>query len=789
MDRMIPNSRQIALFVPILLLTLAGSNSDAQGVPAEVRARILSSGRVGPGVVAELERSERSKVIIAYTGASPRPGLSAGQFRVRHDLSRLGVLSGDITAPGLLRVLEHQGVLRIDPDVGGSGNLAQALPLMNIDDVKGTGLSGAGVTVAVLDSGYDSDHPDLSDDLVGEACFCSGGGGCCPGGVSSSTAAGSAEDDNGHGTNVTGIITSRGLVAQAGGAPDAEIVAIKVLDSNNSFSTTSDVVAGLDWIINNRPDVDIVNMSLGTSVLFAGDCDNLTAYTIAFATAINTLRASGVTTFVSTGNDGSGVGMRAPACIANAISVGAVWDSNVGSRTILGCTDATTAADQVTCFSNSNTWTDLFAAGAPMTSSGRGGGTSTYYGTSQASPAAAACAALLLESDPSLTPAQIEAALESSPTLVTDATNGLSFPRVDCLNALQSLVPTATPTSTPTHTPTFTPDPAATPSYTPVPLGSFVGYVVRAPKRDASGVTIPNNVFPSNWVITLNDTGLSDTDADDPENFRALRAATLLNPVGGGGGEYLDYRLRPGPESTAPAVGKFARPAKHIKRLWELSNEFGTVNVISRKALGLFVPVSIDPSGAPAAPADATHFLCYKVMPSRDVTAQTPDNGSGVGRFRKDLQAYAIDGFDDCALLRDGVTPSFEGTGVEGHCLFDLKKPAELCNPADKTAVVPPRQTSATIDGSTATEPRSLLCYRIRLASRFRDPTAAAQAGALVDDPISPSQARHVRRRIRDANQLYSTPGNLFPNPVQLETAKQSVLCVPTDVLGVTPES
>ena len=53
---------------------------------------------------------------------------------------------------------------------------------------------------------------------------------------------------------------------------------------------------------------------------------------------------------------------------------------------------------------------------------------------------AAACAALLLDADPTATAAELEAALKASPTLVTDATNGLSFPRVDCQAALDILL-------------------------------------------------------------------------------------------------------------------------------------------------------------------------------------------------------------------------------------------------------------------------------------------------------------------------------------------------------------
>jgi subtilisin family serine protease len=413
-----------------------------------------------------------------------------GEFELRHRYRYVNAVAGELTAAGLLRLLANPDVVRVDLDAGGSGHLNQARPLAGVDAVQNIGFTGAGITVGILDSGYDTDHPDLSDDLVGERCFCSGGGGCCPDGSSSQTGGGSAEDDHGHGTNVSGVVTSRGTVAPSGGAPDAAVVAVKVLDSTNFFCCTSDVVAGLNWIISNRPDVDIVNMSLGTNALYNGNCDNADAFTMAFATAINALRANGVPVFASSDNSGSGTQMPAPACVANAISVGAVWDSNVGSQTVGGCTDATTAADQVTCFSNSNATTDLFAPGAPTTSTGMGGGSSTFFGTSQASPLAAACAALLLEEDPTLTPAQIEAALEASPTLVTDATNGLSFPRVACLAALANQPPVAQ-----CHDVTVAADPGLCSSDASIDDGSFdpeggtLGFTQTPPSPYPAGMT------------------------------------------------------------------------------------------------------------------------------------------------------------------------------------------------------------------------------------------------------------------------------------------------------------
>ncbi|MEO2136912.1 MAG: S8 family serine peptidase, partial [bacterium] len=465
----------VGLFLLAPLASVSAVNAD--GV-AGALARAAADDRVGRGVVNDLRRSPSVRVMVAFSLAGSAEisrmtaavrnrevasargrilsRLSAADFEVLRQFQSVNAVAGNISASGVGLLLDDPNVLRIDLDEGGSGNLLQALPLMDIDTVKSSGWTGAGVTVAVLDSGYDTDHVDLSDDLVDETCRCSGGLGCCPGGGATQSGAGSAEDDHGHGTNVTGIITSKGAMTPAGGAPDADIVAVKVLDSNNAFCCSSDVVAGLDYIINNRPDVDIVNMSLGTNTMFSGTCDSTYSWTIAFATAIDTLRNNGVLTFVSAGNNGSGTQMSAPACIANSVAVGAVWDSNEGPAFFSACTESSTAADQVACFSNSNSTTDLFAAGAWTRSAGMGGGSSTYAGTSQASPASAACAANLMQAAPAATPAEVEAALEASPVSVTDATNGLSFPRVDCDHALSVVLAGQTTTTTTTSTTTTT---------------------------------------------------------------------------------------------------------------------------------------------------------------------------------------------------------------------------------------------------------------------------------------------------------------------------------------------
>lgn len=368
--------------------------------------------------------------------------LTAADLQITHQWTSVSGVAGEVSSAGLAKLLADPDVVRIDLNTGGHGELFASVPLIQGDQAHDLGFTGKNVIVAILDSGLQTDHPDLVGALLAEECFCTlaDGRGCCPNGSTRQSGPGSAEDDNGHGTNVAGIVVSAGGVSSVGVAPDANIVAIKVLDRNNAFADSAQVISALDWIINNRNDVQIVNMSLGTNALFSGTCDNTTSFTMAFARAINTLKSLGITTFASSGNQRSPTQMSAPACTSNTISVGAVYKANVGPVSIFGCTDATTEADKVTCFTNSNSKLDLMAPGAPIVSTGRNSGLSTYYGTSQASPHAAGGAALLLEANPALTPDDIKDALKTTSIFVTDPKNGLTFPRINLLDAINAVI-------------------------------------------------------------------------------------------------------------------------------------------------------------------------------------------------------------------------------------------------------------------------------------------------------------------------------------------------------------
>jgi subtilisin family serine protease len=419
------------------------------GDQAHARTSVVGSAFVAPEVRSALQTAPNTRVIVSLADAPETlrtlndraarrrrvadaqdrvlAALSAGDFHVTRRYDGVAAFAGSVSASGLARLASRRDVVAVTPDEKGMGALAQSVPLIRADQVQTSlGYTGSGETVAVLDSGADTDHPDLAGAITTQECFLTGGG--CPlGGGTRASGAGAAEDDNGHGTNVTGIVTSDGVVASRGVAPGAQIAAYKVLNSSNS-GFFSDWIAALSDIISNHPEVDVVNMSLVSFATFSGNCDS---YLPAATTAITTLRNSGVLSFVSSGNNAAKAATTFPSCVSNAVSVGAVWDQATSPINIFGCTD-TPVADKVTCWSNSDTTLDLLAPGALITSSGLGGGTSTYLGTSQAAPHASGLAALMLQANPGLSANDIESRMKATGVPRTDAANGRVTPPHRC---------------------------------------------------------------------------------------------------------------------------------------------------------------------------------------------------------------------------------------------------------------------------------------------------------------------------------------------------------------------
>lgn len=360
------------------------------------------------------------------------------------------------SAEALAQAAEDPLVSEIVADHSGGIALEQSVPLVGADVVHDElGFRGMGRVVAVLDTGYDATHTDLSDDLVDEACFCFPN--CCPGGTSSRTGSGAALDENGHGTHVAGIITAAGRSVGPGVAPDASIMAIRVLDAGGRFTTLANLVRAFEHIEDSLIAVDAVNMSLATDTLYSSSCDN-NFRGIGLTTVVDAARASGVLVAVASGNNGSVTSMGAPACLSGATSVGATYDADFFVPQVFNaCSDPAARVDDVACFSNRNNATTVFAPGSLIRSSRRGGGGVNFAGTSMAAPAVAGCAALLREVDPSLSAEELETLLLSTGRNIADASGGgRNFKRIDCESAVGAAIDALTTTTTTTSSTTTT---------------------------------------------------------------------------------------------------------------------------------------------------------------------------------------------------------------------------------------------------------------------------------------------------------------------------------------------
>jgi subtilisin len=185
---------------------------------------------------------------------------------------------------------------------------AQVIPWghtnINLDSKQPADLSGKNVKIAILDTGADINHPDLSI----KKGFCALQN--CPN---------SYRDDNGHGTHVAGVIAAKNnSIGIVGVAPDAEIYAVKALDSRGNGTTTT-IMSGLDWAISQN--VDIINMSLTTPYDDVG-----------MKAMIDRAYQKGITVIAAAGNSGTRTGSEEtvlyPAKFPNVIAVSGVNQSN-----------------------------------------------------------------------------------------------------------------------------------------------------------------------------------------------------------------------------------------------------------------------------------------------------------------------------------------------------------------------------------------------------------------------------------------------------------------------------
>ena len=404
---------------PALFETLRGAES--------VRVHVvLRSGRPFPARATPAQ--ERAfKEEIAGRQRSFRSALAPSGVRILHEHRYAFGLLAEVDAQGLQVLASMREIERVYPEIPVSVSLVEGRALIGADDVQACGLTGAGQTIAVLDTGIDYNHAAL-----GAGCF---GSGCkVVGGFDFIGIDTNPMDDHGHGTSVAGIAAGNGG-GVLGVAPDAKLAAVKVLSATGS-GTTGTVDNGLDWVLDNRAalDIKVVNMSLGTS--FLSDDSSVFPCTGSLTQQfIDALVQAGVAVAVASGNAGYDAGISYPACVASSTSVGAVYDDDFGTVAWSVCTDNAAFKDTWICFTNSGSLLDLLAPSWKATTAARGGGTRDFSGTSAATPYVAGAFAALFQARPTATVAALEADLRTYGELVTNPDSGDRFPRIDLARA------------------------------------------------------------------------------------------------------------------------------------------------------------------------------------------------------------------------------------------------------------------------------------------------------------------------------------------------------------------
>ncbi|MEJ7566614.1 S8 family peptidase [Acinetobacter baumannii] len=277
--------------------------------------------------------------------------------------------------PHVLSV-ESDTIVNIDattqsnPDWGLDRIDQKALPLNSTYSYLQT---GSGTTAYIVDTGILSSHQEFSGRVLSGYTAISDGNG--------------TTDCNGHGTHVAGTVggTTYGV------AKNVNLVPIRILGCDGS-GASSNVIAGLDWILKNGKKPAVVNMSLGGEANASLD------------SAVENLFNNGYVMVVAAGNSNTDVCSSSPARVSKAITVAA--------------TDST---DTRASYSNYGSCVDIFAPGSQINSSWIGSNTATKVlnGTSMATPHVVGVVAEMLQSTPTATPQTI------STNLLNQASNNV----------------------------------------------------------------------------------------------------------------------------------------------------------------------------------------------------------------------------------------------------------------------------------------------------------------------------------------------------------------------------
>jgi len=364
-----------------------------------------------------------------------------------------------LTRQGVEELRRLPGVARIELDSPVQAYLNDSVPMIRASQQQlrdaGLDATGRGVRICIIDTGID-DHSIMYSSRIDKAA-----------GRDFVNDDDDPKDDHGHGSHLAGTVAGgMGVAADfgcegpesiQGVAPEATLIAVKVLGATAS-GLASDVIAGIERCAS--PDLpggpaQVILLGLGTG-RFTDLCDS-----DPIAMAVNNAANAGLVIVAAGGNQGLPNALPSPACASGAIAVAAVYDSDFPScefpdlanftfctQRSLGtcsdfCTDSSPRVDQRCCFSNRAAKIEVAAPGCLAFSSNHaapgGLGIRALCGTSQAAAHVAGLAALLLQTDLSVTAADVRALIRAG--AVDLGTPGFDtnfgFGRIDALESLE----------------------------------------------------------------------------------------------------------------------------------------------------------------------------------------------------------------------------------------------------------------------------------------------------------------------------------------------------------------
>lgn len=465
--------------------------------PANLRAAVAEQGALNVIVVLNVEQAGRMPfdqlsddaklTAIAQTQDAVLGELGLGVFSTeatrdaanvtRYENFPLLALTADSTQLDVL--LSSRNVAAIQRDAFRAPSLLQTTSIIGMTGANGAwaqGADGTGQTVAIIDSGVQSNHPQLPLKIVSEACYGVTTSGTyngttftsapsCPGGVNS-TALGSGtpctftsqnianKNQCDHGTNVAGVVAAKSAASINGVAKESTLISIQVFSmistpsgaagqgcDNNAtagvienqciLAADSSIIAGLDRVFALRTSFTIAaaNLSLGSEIYSSqAACD---AALPAYVTAVNQLTNAGIAVVASSGNEGRTDGINAPACISGIISVGATNDD-----------------DTIYLQSNASPFLSYMAPGSNVDTTDTEGVNDQVSGTSFSAPHVAGAIAALRSYNPNASLTQIKTALTTTGVDITETVGGQlrTYKRIKVDSALGALIVPDKPT-------------------------------------------------------------------------------------------------------------------------------------------------------------------------------------------------------------------------------------------------------------------------------------------------------------------------------------------------------